>query len=263
MIFEEKVKTIKQYFNTELVPIADNLEKMSGDSKWMKVLNAYRDESVELKSKMDEVYDLAQVGMAIDISDHQFNIHYSQIGKDIASIEKKNTNREISGYLESLKMGFQHLEENYKMLMPLYRRTRMRLNTFSGKDIEKIVGNFYGEIFKKNGVKFKSTEAFLAYKYYSYESVVIPVFLNVINNALYWVEYAQKEKIIKIDVKGEDVLILNSGPKMSHTELTRCFELFYTKKTAESGRGIGLFLARKTLNAIDMDGNKQERLLFC
>lgn len=55
----------------------------------MEVLNAYRDESVELKSKMDEVYDLAQVGMAIDISDHQFNIHYSQI----ATVSQEHSHR--------------------------------------------------------------------------------------------------------------------------------------------------------------------------
>ena len=54
-----------------------------------------------------------------------------------------------------------------------------------------------------------------------------------------------------MDIKNDEILIMNSGPKMSHTELTRCFEIFYTKKA--SGRGIGLYLAKKCLNSIDKD----------
>ncbi len=250
---EASSREIQNHTNTVLIPMVDNLEKMSMSLNWIEILNAFRDESTELRSKMDEVYDLAQVGMAVDIADHQFGALYTQIARDIISIEKMNTNKKINSSINSLKMEFQHLEENYKMLMPLYRKTRMRLNVFSGETIKKTILDFYKDIMDKNKVIFDPTEAFLKYEYNSYESVIIPVFLNVINNALYWVEYADKEKIIQIDVVGNDVAIRNSGAKMSHTELTRCFELFYTKKTTDSGRGIGLFLARKTLNAIDMD----------
>ena len=80
--------------------------------------------------------------------------------------------------------------------------------------------------------------------------MLFPVFINIVNNAIYWVGFSD-EKRIEIDVQGDKTLIMNSGPKMSHTELTKCFEIFYTKKP--SGRGIGLYLAKRNLNAMDLD----------
>ena len=100
-------------------------------------------------------------------------------------------------------------------------------------------------------IEFGYSEVFANYTFYSFESIIIPVFLNVINNAIYWVAYGKERKRIEIKVKGKEILIMNSGAKMSYTELTRCFEIFYTKKT--SGRGIGLYLAKKCLNSIDFD----------
>ena len=48
---------------------------------------------------------------------------------------------------------------------------------------------------------------------------------------------------MEMKIRDNEILIMNSGAKMSYTELTRCFEIFYTKKA--SGRGIGLYLARE------------------
>ncbi|MCD8148494.1 MAG: ATP-binding protein [Clostridiales bacterium] len=102
----------------------------------------------------------------------------------------------------------------------------------------------------KAGISFVCTKEFLSNSYYSYESMLLPVFINVVNNAIYWVGFGDEKKI-EIDVQEDKTLIMNSGPQMSHTELSKCFEIFYTKKP--SGRGIGLYLAKRNLNAIDLD----------
>lgn len=86
------------------------------------------------------------------------------------------------------------------------------------------------------------SEEFANYTIYSFESIIMPVFLNIINNAIYWVAYGNERKRIEIKIRDNEILIMNSGAKMSYTELTRCFEIFYTKKA--SGRGIGLYLAK-------------------
>lgn len=228
------------------------LQEISLEKDWGKTLEAYKSKEIELTKQVDTFYELAQVGMSIEVIDHQFNVLYAQMATSLNKLKNLSTrDREAAEIYEPLKMAFQHLESNHKMLMPMYRTTRRSKTLITGKSIKEIIYKFYGEIMKKEKVKLVCTESFLDYSINSFESIVVPVFLNIVNNAIYWLGYSERERIIKMDIKNDEILIMNSGPQMSHTELTRCFEIFYTKKA--SGRGIGLYLAKKCLNSIDKD----------
>lgn len=246
------VDKIRDMYVDVYEPFLKQLNCISINSQNGELLGAYKSKEIQLVKKIDTFYELAQVGMAIEVIDHQFNVLYAQIAsalRDLKNIAVKDEN--VQEIYKPLSISFQHLESNHKMLMPMYRTTRRTKTSITGKAIRETIINFYESIMDKEDISFICTERFIDYKIESYESIIIPVFLNVVNNAIYWVAYAQGEKVIKIDVKDSDVLVLNSGPKMSHSELEKCFELFYTKKA--SGRGIGLYLARKCLNSVDMD----------
>ena len=228
------------------------LKEMSFEKDWGKVLEAYKSKEIELTKQVDTFYELAQVGMSIEVIDHQFNVLYAQMTNGLNKLKDVSTrDREVAEIYAPLKMAFQHLESNHKMLMPMYRTTRRSKTEITGKSIQEIMYKFYGEIMKKEKVQLVCTEDFLNYSINSFESIIIPVFLNVVNNAIYWLGYIDGERVIKMDIKNDKILIMNSGPQMSYTELTRCFEIFYTKKA--SGRGIGLYLAKKCLNSVGKD----------
>ena len=53
---------------------------------------------------------------------------------------------------------------------------------------------------------------------------------------------------IKIDVKDNKLLIMNSGEPIEDYMLEDIFKLFYSNRP--KGRGIGLYLAKKSLNGI-------------
>lgn len=246
------LNSIRQEYENIYFPFVRQFENITLEKDFTKTLEAYKSKEIELTKQIDSFYELAQIGMSIEVIDHQFNVLYAQIASALSklgTIAKKSS--EISEIYNPLKMSFQHLESNHKMLMPMYRTTRRNKTNISGKDIVKAIANFYGNVLEKDGIEFGYSEVFVNYTFYSFESIIIPVFLNVINNAIYWVAYGKERKRIEIKVKGKEILIMNSGAKMSYTELTRCFEIFYTKKT--SGRGIGLYLAKKCLNSIDFD----------
>lgn len=227
------------------------LSSVDIDGQDQSLLEAYKSKEIELSQKMDVFYEIAQVGLSIDVIDHQFNVLYSEISKGLAYLSSKTkSDPDLSEICNSIKMSFQHMESNQKMLMPFYRATRRTRKEITGTDIKKTLLNFYDAAMEKAGISFDCTTAFCEYSYYSYESMLLPVFINIINNALYWVGFAEN-KVIRIDIAGDDTLIMNSGPQMSFTETERCFEIFYTKKP--SGRGIGLYLAKRNLNSIDMD----------
>ena len=255
-VYQKDLEKISNLFNSSMessyIPLVNHLNRIFDDSNWLNILNAYKTAEAELSHRLDEFYELAQIGMAIDVVDHQFNALYGQISRGIKRLSEYQIPGNYEKEIELLKMEFQHMEENQKMLMPLYRRTRKKRKEFSGEYISEIILQFYGEVFKNKKIEYCVSDDFKKYRFYTYESLVIPVFLNIIDNAIYWVEYAQKSKVIKIDVKDDKVLIANSGARMQHTELKRCFELFYSNKAENSGRGIGLFLARRNLSSVDM-----------
>lgn len=217
----------------------------------LSLLEAYKSREIELTNRVDMFYELAQVGLSIDVIDHQFNVLYSEISKELQNFAyEARGNQRLGEICQSIKMSFQHMETNHKMLMPLYRNTRRVRKNISGEDIKSTLLDFYGKAMDKADISFECTDVFCRQIYYSFESMLLPVFINIVNNAIYWVGFAEN-KIIKIDVDDNKTLIMNSGPQMSHTELERCFDIFYTKKP--NGRGIGLFLAKRNLNAIDFD----------
>ena len=244
----ESIKTEEIKFESFL----QRLQELSFEKDWGKTLGAYKSKEIELTKQVDTFYELAQVGMSIEVIDHQFNVLYAQMTNGLNKLKAVSTrDSEVAEIYTPLKMAFQHLESNHKMLMPMYRTTRRSKTLITGNNIKDIMYQFYGEIMKKEKVELVCTEAFQNYSINSFESIVVPVFLNIVNNAIYWLGYSERERIIKMDIKNDEILIMNSGPQMSHTELTRCFEIFYTKKA--SGRGIGLYLAKKCLNSIDKD----------
>jgi signal transduction histidine kinase len=76
------------------------------------------------------------------------------------------------------------------------------------------------------------------------KSRIVPVFINILNNALYWVGLAENRKI-KIDIINGLVVIANSGPSVDKDDIERLFELFYSRRA--NGNGVGLYLSKQNL----------------
>lgn len=237
----------------EISGLLEYLSKVDFDRNDEEILGAYKEKMKELRKKVEALHELAQLGMAIEIIDHQFNVLYSQIADGLRFMSKrleKATEEEKESF-NRLRTSFAHLESNHKLMVPLYRTMKRSKRDIKGYEIEKIVLGFFEKIFKEEKIEFKVTHTFKEFGYYTFESVINPVFINVINNAVYWLRN-KNEKIIEIDVNDKkEVLIMNSGEPMTFTDLTNCFELFFSKRPG--GRGIGLYLAKMNLRTVGMD----------
>lgn len=248
---DRALSSVQREYEKIYFPFISQFDNITFEKDFTRTLEAYKSKEIELTKQIDAFYELAQIGMSIEVIDHQFNVLYSQIASALSKLGAMSRNSvEVAEIYNPLKMSFQHLESNHKMLMPMYRTTRRNKTNISGKDIIQVIDNFYGKVLERDDIEFVYSDSFENYIFYSFESIIMPVFLNIINNAIYWVVYG-KERRIEIKVKDDEILIMNSGAKMSYTELTKCFEIFYTKKA--SGRGIGLYLAKKCLNSVDLD----------
>jgi len=75
-------------------------------------------------------------------------------------------------------------------------------------------------------------------------AIVLPVFVNIVDNAIYWLR-EQPEPMVLLDLKDGVVTICDNGPGIHETQLEEIFEPFFTTKP--NGRGLGLYVARANL----------------
>ena len=143
-----------------------------------------------------------------------------------------------------------HLETNHRLLTPLYRTSRRTRTEIKGSEISDYLKKFFSTRFRRHRITFSTDNAFNDYVFYTFESVVKPAFINVINNALYWLLPASKRQI-EIRMKDGKILILNSGAKIDDVYLEDIFTLFFTRRPG--GRGIGLYLAKTNLHTIGFE----------
>jgi len=208
----------------------------------------YQEQNEKLNEKLRDYEELAQLGMSIEIIDHQFNVMYAQMNDAVKEIlQYKSEDGLLENSVIQLKNAFQHLEINYKLLRPLYKTSRRSREVISGDQIKQYISSFFKNEFERFNIKFGVSEKFKTYEFFTFDSIIKPVFLNIINNANYWLIPSDKREI-RIELIDDEILIMNSGTRIDETQLEDIFTLFFTRK--KDGRGIGLYLAKKHLNSI-------------
>lgn len=228
-----------------------HLEKINPDVDEDLLVGYYKSQYEDLNKRMEAVNETAQLGMAIEIIDHQFNVLYSQMSNAISSLKDRAYGEKKSKEIyEQLKYSFQHLERNHKLLTPLYRTTRRTRREIGGSEIGDYLKIFFEKPFKDEVIDFTISKSFEKYSIYTFESIINPVFINLVNNSLYWLKSVNERKI-HITYEDSKILFMNSGEKIRPADLEEIFKLFYTKRP--DGRGIGLYLARTNLRSIGLD----------
>lgn len=241
----------KDQIESKLAPFISHLEGLTFEIDDDYLVGWYKEQQKKIEERLNQTNELAQLGMSIEIIDHQFNVMYSKMADAIDFFKQySRQNPQIEYNFNQLKMSFQHLEGNHKLLKPLYRTTRRQRTVITGFDIENNLRDFFATIFSRNNIELTVDESFKKYEFFTFESIIKPVFINIIHNAIYWLIPVENRKI-HITCKGDEVLILNNGEKIEDRYLEDIFILFFTRK--KDGRGIGLYLAKTNLSSIGYD----------
>lgn len=208
----------------------------------------YKEQYEKIDEKVEAMHEIAQLGMAIEIIDHQFNVLYSEMSAAIDFFKTfSQDNPKVEYNYKQLRQSFEHLETNHQLLTPLYRTMRRSKTEIKGSKIKEYLEKFFDRRFERHRIELITDKSFDEYVFDTYESVIKPVFINIINNALYWL-ITSSERKIHITYEDEKILIMNSGEKIEPADLENIFTLFFTRKPG--GRGIGLYLARINLQTI-------------
>lgn len=255
---QQSLKLLEAIFNetrdrisTRVTPYLQHLDRLSFDVNEDNLVGYYKLQFEEMKEEWNKTYELAQLGIAVEIIDHQFNTLYSQLSENILSLKDNLIiGKESERKYKQLLNAFHHLEDNYKLLQPLYRTTGRIRKDVTGKELYDYALDFFENRLKENKISFKITNKATIWTEFTYESIFKPVLINIINNAIYWLQPVDNKEI-KIDLVDKKLLILNSGVSIEDHILDDIFKLFFSERP--KGRGIGLYLAKKSLNGIGYD----------
>lgn len=250
-LLEGLFREAKERLTNRIEPFLKHLERVSLEVNEDDLVGYFKDQFEEMKKEWEQTYELAQLGIAVEIIDHQFNALYSQLAENIKSLNGHLKQGEDSKIKYDLLLNsFNHLEDNYQLLQPLYRTTgRIRKNV-TASELFDYAKEFFRERLDKNKIKLEISDAAKKWTVFSYESIFKPVVINIINNAIFWLQPVEN-RVIRFDVIDNLLLIMNSGVPMDDSVLEDIFNLFFSERP--KGRGIGLYLAKKSLNGIGFD----------
>lgn len=234
-----------------LFPLVEHIKRLSFDIDEEQVQGAYKAQYEQMKYQWEQTRDTAQLGIAVEIIDHEFNQLYAKINNQLVVLRENDAVNSISEF-DFLERNFKQLEDKYALLSPLYRITGALVKDISGNTIYNYLLDFFENQIKEYNIQFEVSDDFKNHSISIKEPVIHTVFINIINNAVYWMRN-KEQRIIKLDYlpDNKEIVIANSGEKIPDYRLDKIFDLFYSQRP--NGRGIGLYLSKQSLNEAGLD----------
>jgi signal transduction histidine kinase len=152
--------------------------------------------------------------------------------------------RQTDAYRQALRAHLA-LADRLRFLAPLKIGGYRSRETISGEQIADYIGEFFSTMFKEQRIDFLATTAFRRIAITDIPSRIFPVFINLVNNAIYWTSQSG-ERRIRLDFKDGLAIVADSGPGVDPEDVPRLFNIFFTRR--RSGRGVGLYLSRANLS---------------
>ncbi len=207
-------------------------------------------EIVELRAQADDQLEYVQLGMALAVVDHEFRATVSNIRRDIRRVHSwAKKNPQLTGLYEDLRRDFDHLDSYLTLLTPMQRRIRRAETTIRGSDIARFLNELFRERLRSTGTEVRASREFEAAKITGYTSTFFPVFINLVDNSLYWIEHAGTRATggtIELSTRGDTLVYRDNGPGIAADIADRVFDFGFT--TRPGGSGLGLAIASQVLD---------------
>ena len=208
----------------------------------------------QYKEKMAIVQELAGVGMAVEKSSHDVFVLLRTMIQNAEDVVKrfdkgKLSPQNLASFLKDLKDNLDFIYQEIQILQPLFRVARKAATEVSIIDAVERVERFYRRdlIFNINFKIDKVTDIVVK----SNLGLILQVFINLTDNAVYWLNQKPGKRTITVRVDGgsNQVIFADNGPGIEPELEEIVFSEFYSKKA--DGRGLGLYIVRELLDRIN------------
>ena len=207
---------------------------------------ALESEYEHLKEQHESNMELVQLGMALGVVHHEFNNNIISIRRGLREMGPwAAKNQKLHPIYDKIRTGFDHLDGYLRTFTPLARRLARKRVEITGKAISEFVTDVFLERLDKEDVKVNFTTSFIEYSTVGFTSTIYPAFVNLIDNAIFWVAKSTGDKSITLDADRHGLIIKDTGPGIPTIDRENVFEFGFSKRVG--GQGMGLYVAKQTL----------------
>jgi len=217
----------------------------SGDETVLDI-HDLRDEIRLARERESRLLELAQLGLVIESVDHDYHAMLGNIDKAIAALKQALPEKDFA-ILEMLVAGVEHLDERLQFWDPLVRRGGGGVSNLSGEEVRRFIQGVMDQHSRQH-VSMEYTPKFLACVINNVKrSSFLGAVHNLVMNAGYWCTKNTPNGTIRFSMHEEGIIISDSGPGITERDRKQVFEPGFSRRPA--GRGLGLFIARSTLQS--------------
>lgn len=214
------------------------------------ITDAISEELEELRERVNSDVELSQLGLAVSVIHHEFNSSVNSIRTSLKDLKAwADVNQKFEGVYNNIRINFEHLDGYLNMFTPLNRRLYRTKENIQSNDIKIFLLDLFKARLERHNIEVKHTKGFVKNSLFGYRSTFYPVFVNLLDNAIHWLNQSQSDekKFIILHADETGFYISNNGPQIPINDKERIFDLGFTRKI--KGRGIGLNISREVLEA--------------
>ncbi|MCY4519715.1 MAG: ATP-binding protein [Caldilineaceae bacterium] len=252
--FDAEIEAIASTKEAQLEAITEQLQVIVVDPDdsgqiitEVDVAGAVEEKIRALQERADADLELTQIGMAIEIIDHEFQATIRSVRNHLQRFRAwADVNQQLADVYHGIRVSFEHLDGYLTLFTPLHRRLYRAEVEIRGRDISRFLLDLFKERLTRHQVEVSVTQAFRRHTFRGYPSTFYPVFVNLLDNAVFWLRDQNPPRIIHLDVKDDAMIVADSGPGVPLEDREAIFELGFTRKPG--GRGLGLYISRDVLD---------------
>ena len=252
---ESRIQKVTEDQSGLLRSILEQLQAIdvTGESSTTEQLMAVEQRSILLEEEAEADAQLAQLGMAIEIINHEFSGTIRSVRNGLRKLKAwADVNAGLGELYDSIRASFDHLDGYLTLFTPLQRRLYRKAVEIRGSEIRDFLEELFRARLVRHGVTLAATRDFEKAKFVGFPSSFYPVFVNLVDNAIFWLsqQNPQSERSIRLDERGGTLLVEDSGPGVSVRDREAIFELGFSRKPG--GRGMGLHIGRESLRRVGL-----------
>jgi signal transduction histidine kinase len=233
---------LEEEFAHRYEPLLRALEQLMEGIDLDSALAVVEDDRANLEDRIRDLNAVAQIGITVEIVGHELESLDAEVRRNLMRLPEEV--RRSSAFKLALE-AHSALTERLRFLSPLKVAGYRARETITGAQIADYVSEFFTRAFQENRITFQATKAFRSLRITDLPSRIFPAFINLTNNAIYWVTHGVNRQIV-LDLIDDKVIVADSGPGVDPDDVPRLFELFFTRRRA--GRGVGLYLSMVNLS---------------